>query len=98
MRKGLGNKVTRESLLQMAVIKKDYLDTCKLLHELEHKEFLTENEMELFQNTLRHKQEVSEWIPEINRFINEVINKDRQYYEKLSSYNFDRTILNYCIA
>lgn len=32
---------------------------------------------------------------EINRFINEVINKDKRFYSKLSSYNLSNNELNY---
>lgn len=34
---------------------------------------------------------------EINEFIDNVINKDKSYYKKLQSYNFDNETLKYLI-
>lgn len=34
---------------------------------------------------------------EINNYIENVINKDRHYYKKLSSYNFNNEILKYLL-
>ena len=36
-------------------------------------------------------------LKEINTFTEEVINKDKSYYHKLSSYNLDKEDLEYCM-
>ena len=38
-----------------------------------------------------------ELLKEINRFIEEVINKDKHYYSKLKSYNFSQDQIRKCI-
>ena len=38
-----------------------------------------------------------ELLKEINKFIEDVINKDKHYYSKLKSYNFSRDQLRKCI-
>jgi hypothetical protein len=38
-----------------------------------------------------------ELLREINKFIENGINKDERYYSKLSSYNFDNETLNYLL-
>jgi len=38
-----------------------------------------------------------ELLKEINRFIDEVINKDKHYYSKMKSYNFSKDQLKKCI-
>lgn len=94
----LGNIVTRDAVYQMAEFKRTYLETCEKIHAMEHKEFLCDEEQELLLNATRHKQEMAEYIPEINRFTENVINCDKHYFEKLSSYNLDKLTLYYCIA
>ena len=94
----LGNIVTKESVWQMAEFKRSYLETCEQIHALEHKEFLCDEEQELLLNAMRHKKEMAEYIPEINRFTDKVINCDKHYFEKLSSYNLDKKTLYYCMA
>ena len=39
----------------------------------------------------------SELLKEINKFIEEVINKDKHYYRKLKSYNFSQEQIRECI-
>ena len=39
----------------------------------------------------------SQLLQEINRFTNEVINKDRKYYSKLKSYGLGNNELKYCM-
>lgn len=38
-----------------------------------------------------------ELLKEINKFIEEVINKDKHYYSKLRSYNFSKEQIRKCI-
>lgn len=38
-----------------------------------------------------------ELLKEINKFIDEVINKDKHYYKKLRSYNFSKEQIRKCI-
>lgn len=38
-----------------------------------------------------------ELLKEINKFIEDVINKDKHYYSKLKNYNFSRDQLRKCI-
>lgn len=41
------------------------------------------------------KKPNTEMLHQINNFIDNVINKDKHYYRKLSSYGFDNEILKY---
>lgn len=38
-----------------------------------------------------------ELLKEINKFVDEVINKDKHYYSKLKSYNFSKEQIRKCI-
>lgn len=57
------------------------------------------------QNMLRYlemrkkykKTHDKELLREINKFIEEVINKDKHYYSKLRSYNFSKDQIRKCI-
>ena len=43
------------------------------------------------------KNKDAKLLEEINKFTNEVINKDKRYFKKLKSYNFSTEDLSYCM-
>ena len=43
------------------------------------------------------KNKDAKLLEEINKFTNEVINKDKHYFKKLKSYNFSTEDLSYCM-
>ena len=60
---------------------------------------VTENNMRKF-ITLKKKYEVvkdKNILKQINDFIENVINKDKRYFSKLSKYGFTKEELKYCI-
>ena len=61
--------------------------------------FLTYNERRFLEryNTPEAEAERRDFVKEVNRFTDEVINKDPGYFGKLSSYNLDSDLLAYCL-
>lgn len=62
------------------------------------KKVTKQNMLRYFEMRKKYKKtHDKELLREINKFIEEVINKDKHYYSKLRSYNFSKDQIRKCI-
>lgn len=98
-----GRKVTKESLRKYAEMKHDIAVLRKLIADNEafygkDEDLMPAEVLSDVKDARRKLERLEALIPAINDFTDNVINKCKDYWSRLSSYGFDSELLKYLVV